>query len=635
MYKRIIDYAKKNNLAIVENRKQTLLTAYINLDSDGNYKGLDVIERIKSKNKESSVDERVYSPDLGTLSKTAFQPNPIADKAEYILNKQSKKYPNWIEMMSSGKEKCNSLKTVWKFIEKYDTDEEFAKDVMQQFSDKGIKFTDFISFKIDSTPVESMEDDWNQWLVEYISILKNKNKKKTSDSDEIISSISGSYQKSCPAAACPEIKNIPSSSKAAFAIGACVYTASMKEQSYQSYGFEGAKGSQMGIEDATNFAAGCEHLLTSDKNHNNDFQLIYFYEDSNVEDIIGAALRKSNKTDVDELEEDDIENISAEIIHQESLVSRILNSVKKGEKLPPENKDIKFWMAHFNVPSKGRFYLSDEYEGSYGDLQTALTKWYEDTNLVTYGGKHQKPIIKTGALINFILKRTEDYSNPSTSSEKNDNSARYDKIKSSILKAMFENKPLPKIFYAKALKKATFSIIKSNKSDEPNKTESVPLNKMNKIDLLSLQIIKCHLIRNGVMLMPELTTNNSIAYNCGRLFATYERMQALYNKEENYKTTLTQTYFTGVLRHPNVFFVKLAKLSEVYRRGIEKPLMFEMLLGDLSKLIGNTIPNHFNDIEQGEFILGYYQQRADFISKFKKDDNITPNASTSNETTNN
>lgn len=585
MYKEICDYAKSKNLVMKENRKTANIMGYINLDENGDYEYIEIIDK---KNKKSKC-----VPDFGSYSRTEKQANPICEKLDNILNKSSKKYASYVSTMQTGDGVCESLTVLNKFITAYDEDDDLRESIYSEFITNGVKPADMISFKIDGICIEDMESDWNDWLIDRMKLF---NANKTS-AGEIISSISGTVQESVPAAAGPEIKNVDNDVKAAFGLARPCYVAAAKENSYESYGFDNALGLQLGLDDAKYFAAGVEALLNNPDCRNKDFQLLYFYN-KDVENIISESLNNANDFD-------DTDTF---------LLSKLLSAVKTGERINFSDDDTEYYMVQFKVPSAGRHYLSNEMRGKYCDLVQNLYKWYEDTCIINIGNMTRSSILKIYAMLiacsSHVLSDTMQISKIYESAE-----AELGSNKMSLITSVYQNKQIPDIFYHKALRNLITSLSKSGKVSK----------------IIWLQIIKCYLIRKGYVIMPELNTNNTDkAYSCGRLFAVYEEMQYYYAKlHSNGKLNknLSQKYFAAVMKQPAIIFPIIADLGNIYVNGIKSPGRYLEKIGELSAIIGTEFPKKFNDDEKGSFALGYYHQKADsikaakeYVAKHKNDD---------------
>lgn len=585
MYKEIIDYAHRENLIPVKNRKRSTIVGYVKLDASGEYKGIAVLDKKEQKS--------VLVPDFGTYAATEKQANPIVEKMGYIFNwdesEHGRKHESYLADIKSGADACKSLNAIHNFLSKYESDKQMHDSVNADLQDAKINAKSIISWMIDGKYVENMESDWNGWLVNKLESMGNGKKKST---EPIISSFTGSVQESIPASASPAIRNVDKDTKAVFGVARPCYVASAKESAYQCYGFEKALGFQIGAEDADSLVAGLESLLDNDNNRNKDFKLIYYY-DNNVENIIKESLNG--------FDEEDIENM---LTSGDGIISSILSAVRSGNQpiIPEPLKNVHYYMCNFNAPTAGRYFISNESRGTYESLVSNLYKWYDDTRLST--GKTAKSITKFyNVLINCISNRNA--TNKSKAIDKE-----FGTIRNELLNAIYHGGQIPFLLYYRALTYASMTFISQSSKDG---TASVPMN----IRVIYAQIIKCYLNRKGYKIMPELSKNIDVAYSCGRMFATIEQLQYRYNNGRKLNKNLAQNYFSGAMKHPGTIFPVISELSIVYINNINESgkIYFNNLLGEIGKEIGKVYPESFNADEQGAFVLGYYQQKTVFFTK--------------------
>lgn len=593
MYKALIDLAKLHNVSPIKNRKTKVITAYVLLDLDGNYQGIDYID--KNNRKQTLI------PDFGTAAATANQPNPIVETVEHIFYRNCRKYPFWVETMHNAVESdyvCESLSILWIFINQYDTDDDFANRVMSDINAVKLKLGDMVSFKIDGKPIEEYTD-WHDWVdgwVDNFQSLRFGNKVPES----VISCVTGDEGTTIANGTFPMIKNVPNDIKAAFGVGAGLYITSIGEKSYESYGFDGSFGSQLTIDDANNLVAGFEFLLNNPDYNNKDFKLLYWYDDKDAENIILEAL-SADSDELSDSEREFVEDIFDTYKENSTMMSKILTSVRTGKEPILPNDNIQYNIVQFNAPTRGRFYLSYERLGYCLDLYRALYKWYDDTHIIV----PYKGIEQHYSLRKFYAILLQCIDNLKSLHSSKDVETQFGKIKTDLLDAIYYNKQIPYVLYRQSLLHVVGVM---------NKGES--------IRKVWIQLIKAYLIRKGYNIMPELSTeNNTVAYACGRLFATYERMQMLYNDFNKLNKTMSQSYFSAVMKQPAIFFPKLAEMAVVYMSKIKSASYYKILLGNLSEEIGTSFPSKFNDDEKGQFILGYYQQQKSF-EMFKPDDKV-------------
>lgn len=598
MYKEIIDYAKRNNLTFISNRKKCKIAAYIKLAADGTYHGIVGLD--KKVRKDSLV------PDLGTYAATASQSNFVIEKMKYIFDNNEKKHKCYVDDIKDGAKSCNSIRTIYAFMEKYESDKSFRQLIEAEIKDSGLKKDDVVSWMIDGTSFEDMEDDWSNCLLNKIAAL---NARKKVEKKNIISSISGTKQESIPPEAAPEIKNVPK-----FGISRQCYVASAKYTAYCSYGFEKATGFQMGIEDAKLLATGFKELLTNPDNHNADFKLLFFY-DHNIDNIIKESLELSEEDDEDE-DGDGSDNVTTPMNQANTALAQILSAVKCGNPpiIPEEIKNARYYMCKFDVPSAGRYFLSGEEVGSCGDLLKNLYAWYDDTKLLSCKFDKKASTSKTetvfirkpyNILWNCVGNRNAKEKGKAVNDE-------FRSIMNPLLYAVYHNTQIPNILYRRALKYASLSFVPKKM---PDGTTVVSSN----IKTIYAQIIKCYLIRKGYKIMSELSNNVNPAYACGKLFAVYEQLQLAYSGYKKLNKNLAQCYFSGCMKQPGIIFPKISELSIVYLHSDKikdgTRIYLGRLIGEITKEIGEKFPTKFSVDEQGMFILGYYQQKTRFLTK--------------------
>lgn len=579
MRKQICDFAKLKGLAVCANRKMSKISCYVILDMDGGYHGIDAVDKKLGLIK--------LIPDIAIFAATSSRGNAMVDK-RCVLFDVSAKHDGYIAGLRMGADmnsvSCHAM-TV--FFTHYADDEEFAAQVLNDLDEYGIKDKDVVSFKIEDECVEDMEYDWNDWLVSYVASLKSGR----SEAPLIVSSISGELQESVPEKAGPCIKNVPNDAKAVFGLGRPCYFTAAKFPSYQSYGFSGGSGLQVGADDGALLAAGMEFLLSNPEYRNKDFQLVYFY-DKEVDNIISESL--NGDIDMDKLMEldDDVEA-------HKSVLSQILSAVMTGERPFVESDGAMYYMTRFSMPSDGRCYFSNEVYGSYADLVGNLYEWYSDTCIDT--GSRMSCVTKFyNVLLNCVSNPKLPYKKLCEGVDKE-----FSVVKTELLNAIYQHRQIPFVLYDRALRHVDTGL---TCGDDKFKFT------------LYTQIIKCYLLRKGYVIMPAMSNDVSPAYACGKLFAVYEQMQWLYNRKDLNKN-LAQSHFSAAMKQPSVVFPQLASMAVVYFNGLQggSRVYYTDLIGEISSEIGMTFPSRFDDDNKGAFVLGYYQQRAAFRKFYTAD----------------
>lgn len=110
--------------------------------------------------------------------------------------------------------------------------------------------------------------------------------------------------------------------------------------------------------------------------------------------------------------------------------------------------------------------------------------------------------------------------------------------------------------------------------------------------------------------------NRQQSYLCGRLFAVLERIQLQALGDIN--TTIKDKYFASAAAKPAVIFPKLLKLSQAHIKKLPNEgskIYYSKLLGQIMNEIEGSFPVTLPLVEQGSFIIGYYQQNQMFFQK--------------------
>lgn len=108
--------------------------------------------------------------------------------------------------------------------------------------------------------------------------------------------------------------------------------------------------------------------------------------------------------------------------------------------------------------------------------------------------------------------------------------------------------------------------------------------------------------------------NTNPAYLCGRLFAVLEMIQ---QRAANGKLnrTIKDSFFASACSRPSTVFPRLIILAQNHLAKMEKTAFFNGLLCDITNLLCGEFPQTLTLDEQGQFIIGYYQQNKSLYEK--------------------
>lgn len=172
-----------------------------------------------------------------------------------------------------------------------------------------------------------------------------------------------------------------------------------------------------------------------------------------------------------------------------------------------------------------------------------------------------------------------------------------------FMRSIFTNTRYPEGLFSSAIER-----IRASQNDEDKKTR--------KVDRGRAEIIRAYLLKNAGFDRKEFTVavnedSQSVAYNLGRLFAVLESLQ--YRAIGS--TNIANRYMDSASATPSVVFPVLLRLANAHmnKLGHEEQQRASWYKKQIGELLDSTRIQHFpsrlNLAEQGEFFLGYYQQR--------------------------
>lgn len=119
--------------------------------------------------------------------------------------------------------------------------------------------------------------------------------------------------------------------------------------------------------------------------------------------------------------------------------------------------------------------------------------------------------------------------------------------------------------------------------------------------------------KQEVIPMALDTENNSQAYVCGRLFALLEYAQKSALGDLN--RSIKDSYFASAATRPAVVFPRLMMLAQHHLEKAENGGYVNSLIRETIDKLEGKFPSTLSLDEQGEFIVGYYQQNKKLYTK--------------------
>ena len=111
--------------------------------------------------------------------------------------------------------------------------------------------------------------------------------------------------------------------------------------------------------------------------------------------------------------------------------------------------------------------------------------------------------------------------------------------------------------------------------------------------------------------------NKGQAYLSGRLFAVLEKLQQEAH-QNGLNRTIKDSYFSSASMNPQMVFPKLLRLGQAHLKKVSYPVFYNKLIGEIIDSLNGGFPKLLSLKEQGEFIVGYYQQYQSFFEKNEK-----------------
>ncbi|HCX48642.1 MAG TPA: type I-C CRISPR-associated protein Cas8c/Csd1 [Bacillus sp. (in: Bacteria)] len=127
----------------------------------------------------------------------------------------------------------------------------------------------------------------------------------------------------------------------------------------------------------------------------------------------------------------------------------------------------------------------------------------------------------------------------------------------------------------------------------------------------------------GLITVSLNEKREDFAYLFGRLFAVMENIQVAAYRDTEGKSgierTIKNTYFSRASTTPKVVFSTLIRLNQHHQDKLAKEKKGLQVKLDklITEIVGNisNVPAQLNYEEQGEFMLGYYQQKQELYRK--------------------
>ena len=338
------------------------------------------------------------------------------------------------------------------------------------------------------------------------------------------------------------------------------------------------------------------------KTKNIDRILVYWSSAQNKDDIKAIEKPQNVFAHLDKYDPDDVVD-----------VKNFFTDVKK-KGINGEYGKEEYYFLELVPTSKGRIAISFWNKCSIIDFADIVMRHFDAMNLKTY---------------NNITIRYDALSmvNAASPYKKSNGRTEYNRIPNmidSVFRSIFSG-----TLYPEVLLKASINRIMAEQN-RPD-TESDEYWDFERRDAERAAICKAFLYRNYNQTNIKNMLNEEIkdkGYLCGRLFAVLERTQELANHETDnvWKSDLRSKYMNAAMTTPAIVFPAILANSNYY---LDKLSNIKYIIEGLKQEIINkfendetaatleSFPKTLSVIEQGNFFVGYYQQRTIFMNKRK------------------
>ncbi len=353
---------------------------------------------------------------------------------------------------------------------------------------------------------------------------------------------------------------------------------SFNAPAFESYGHDGEQGrnAPVGARTAQAYGAALNYLLADPAHHLRlgDTTVVFWSEhaDEANSDLFalllgGMPAASAGKAAVD----------------TDAVVGAVLGRMAQGKDADLEGIDLDATFYVLGVaPNAARLAVRFFLQGTFGGMLSNIRAHYRRISVVhaPYERGYLSPY--------WLLKATENDNAkaPVVSSE----------LSAPLLHAILEGGRYPEALYANALLR-----VRANRD----------------VSYGQAAIIRGYLIRNCGRSEDNVTAGlnagrSDVAYALGRGFALLAWIQ----EEANGKDTLTGRYLDSACATPAVVFPSLLKLASAHLQKVarEKPGLAAFFDKNLSDILAegsvDTFPRRLSQVDQGDFMLGFYHQKA-------------------------
>lgn len=604
MLEELYQYALDHKIAARPGFKPKRPKGYFHLSASGQLLDLEI------RDKDA---EPVNAPDAGSAAQGTQYCNPLIEKAGIVLcmvNDEEKdknvlvKHGFYCSFLEEGR----TVEPLFGIAADALRNPQLLEEMRAALAEKKLKPADPVGFAVDGWYLEKSENYYEYWS----QFRKRMQSASAGKAQRCL--ITGELSQ--PMVTVPKVSGLKSvgghTSGDAFLC--------FDKDAFQSYGLKQSANAVVSEVAMTAVNAALGELIQK-ADTLAGAKMVYWYSRqlTQAEDLFSICVFGGNLVEGEEEEESEKEKEREALKAAQQLVKSIREGKSAGK------PDVRYYIMPLSGAG-GRMMVRGWYEGSYEELYQNTQLWFEDLRLVLPGGQGTTRPPKLKALCLRMLK-------PGGTKEWARMDRELSNLSQRVAYAAIHGSPLPDEAAFRALQwlkadlltdKGTKSVTSSEgKAEGKGAVQEGAVSKTSGRETMVYQLLKAWLKRKqrkegGEESMKEGLNqqNRSAAYLCGRLMAVYSVIQEKAMPEVN--VGIAERYYAAAMAGPGLVIGKLSQLSQYHLPKLkrESKIYFEKLLTEIYQGIGEReIPTALTMMQQTEFALGYYQQRAEIFPK--------------------
>ena len=354
----------------------------------------------------------------------------------------------------------------------------------------------------------------------------------------------------------------------------------------ESYGKSQSVNSSISVAAAEKYVEALNYLLRESGHHTyiDDLTMVYWADCDNAADSavcdIFSLFCLSGKSDRAETDN----RLSA-------VMAKLRTGTVSSDDLAAEGIDpsVNFYVAGL-TPNSSRVSQKFFYRNSVGKFAANIAMHQRD---LLHSGLDKDRQLTVGALINSL------YSPTTSASDRKPPYPLYAALMESILNGTR---------YPQSLLGTVVMRCKTDKSISDTRIALIKACLNRKARLMNKQ---------EVISMALDTENKGQAYVCGRIFALLEIAQEKAAGKVKLDRTIKDAYFSSACSKPSTVLPRLLQLAQHHFDKLDDAnrIRIDKILSEAMDKIDGKFPSSLSLDEQGEFIVGYYQQKKGFYTK--------------------